>query len=102
MGKDTGVAECTHTGTLDLLDSHAVLSPTADVDAAQEPKTRKSRTNRPWTPAEELRLKQMRCWKQLSYAWRHWARLIRGYKRVYQMSQASTSAIDITSSQVDQ
>ncbi|CBX91391.1 hypothetical protein IAQ61_010747 [Plenodomus lingam] len=32
-----------------------------DVDAgAQEPKAKKSRTNTPWTPAEELRLKQMR------------------------------------------
>lgn len=32
-----------------------------DVDAlAQEPKPKKSRTNTPWTPAEELRLKQMR------------------------------------------
>lgn len=27
---------------------------------AQEPKVKKSRTNTPWTPAEELRLKQMR------------------------------------------
>jgi len=40
--------------------SSAVLPPTVDVDAAQEPKTKKSRTNTPWTPAEELRLKQMR------------------------------------------
>ena len=33
----------------------------ADVDpATQEPKLKKSRTNTPWTPAEELRLKQMR------------------------------------------
>lgn len=33
----------------------------ADIDAsAQEPKVKKSRTNTPWTPAEELRLKQMR------------------------------------------
>lgn len=33
----------------------------ADADAgAQEPKVKKSRTNTPWTPAEELRLKQMR------------------------------------------
>ncbi|KAH6883047.1 hypothetical protein BKA58DRAFT_29333 [Alternaria rosae] len=40
--------------------SSAVLPPTADIDAAQEPKTKKSRTNTPWTPAEELRLKQMR------------------------------------------
>jgi hypothetical protein len=32
----------------------------ADAEAAQEPKTKKSRTNTPWTPAEELRLKQMR------------------------------------------
>lgn len=28
--------------------------------SAQEPKIKKSRTNTPWTPAEELRLKQMR------------------------------------------
>jgi len=34
--------------------------PPVDTDAAQEPKTKKSRTNTPWTPAEELRLKQMR------------------------------------------
>ncbi|KAL7777858.1 hypothetical protein CFE70_004529 [Pyrenophora teres f. teres 0-1] len=34
--------------------------PPADADTAQEPKTKKSRTNTPWTPAEELRLKQMR------------------------------------------
>jgi hypothetical protein len=40
--------------------SSAALPPPADVDAAQEPKTKKSRTNTPWTPAEELRLKQMR------------------------------------------
>lgn len=34
----------------------------AETDAAglQEPKAKKSRTNTPWTPAEELRLKQMR------------------------------------------
>ncbi|KAF2737716.1 hypothetical protein EJ04DRAFT_95528 [Polyplosphaeria fusca] len=33
----------------------------ADVDpSAQEPKAKKSRTNTPWTPAEEQRLKQMR------------------------------------------
>jgi hypothetical protein len=32
-----------------------------DADAsAPEPKLKKSRTNTPWTPAEELRLKQMR------------------------------------------
>ncbi|KAI5368759.1 hypothetical protein J4E82_010465 [Alternaria postmessia] len=40
--------------------SSAALPPAADVDATQEPKTKKSRTNTPWTPAEELRLKQMR------------------------------------------
>ncbi|KAF2029481.1 hypothetical protein EK21DRAFT_89725 [Setomelanomma holmii] len=35
--------------------------PAAEVDtSAQEPKPKKSRTNTPWTPAEELRLKQMR------------------------------------------
>ena len=32
----------------------------AEGEAAQEPKAKKSRTNTPWTPAEELRLKQMR------------------------------------------
>jgi hypothetical protein len=50
-------------GTADSADaqaSSAVLPPVADIDAAQEPKTKKSRTNTPWTPAEELRLKQMR------------------------------------------
>ncbi|KAH3920485.1 hypothetical protein HBI56_070690 [Parastagonospora nodorum] len=44
-------------------DAHATSAapPAADVDtAAQEPKLKKSRTNTPWTPAEELRLKQMR------------------------------------------
>jgi hypothetical protein len=40
--------------------SSAVMPPPAEVEAAQEPKTKKSRTNTPWTPAEELRLKQMR------------------------------------------
>ncbi|KAF2119724.1 hypothetical protein BDV96DRAFT_351540 [Lophiotrema nucula] len=39
----------------------AAPAPAADVDApAQEPKVKKSRTNTPWTPAEEQRLKQMR------------------------------------------
>ncbi|KAF2278937.1 uncharacterized protein EI97DRAFT_492555 [Westerdykella ornata] len=32
----------------------------ADAPAAQEPKAKKSRTNTPWTPAEEQRLKAMR------------------------------------------
>jgi len=44
-------------------DTHATSAapPAADVDtAAQEPKLKKSRTNTPWTPAEELRLKHMR------------------------------------------
>lgn len=36
-------------------------APPPQVEAgAQEPKLKKSRTNTPWTPAEELRLKQMR------------------------------------------
>ncbi|CAI6334720.1 unnamed protein product [Periconia digitata] len=39
----------------------AEASGAADADAlAQEPKVKKSRTNTPWTPAEEQRLKQMR------------------------------------------
>jgi photosystem II stability/assembly factor-like uncharacterized protein len=43
-------------------EAHSTASVQADqVDAsAQEPKVKKSRTNTPWTPAEELRLKQMR------------------------------------------
>ncbi len=40
--------------------SSTAVPPAADADATQEPKTKKSRTNTPWTPAEELRLKQMR------------------------------------------
>lgn len=32
----------------------------SDAGAAEAPKAKKSRTNTPWTPAEELRLKQMR------------------------------------------
>lgn len=41
---------------------HSATSVQADqVDTlAQEPRIKKSRTNTPWTPAEELRLKQMR------------------------------------------
>ncbi|ENI10406.1 hypothetical protein COCC4DRAFT_67427 [Bipolaris maydis ATCC 48331] len=38
----------------------AALPPLAQPDTVQEPKAKKSRTNTPWTPAEELRLKQMR------------------------------------------
>ncbi|KAJ4322268.1 hypothetical protein N0V94_002498 [Neodidymelliopsis sp. IMI 364377] len=40
---------------------NATAAQTDPVNAsAQEPKIKKSRTNTPWTPAEELRLKQMR------------------------------------------
>lgn len=35
-------------------------APTDDSSAANPPPTKKSRTNTPWSPAEELRLKQMR------------------------------------------
>lgn len=47
-----------------------------EVDAsAQEPKTKKSRTNTPWTPAEELRLKQMRdagnSWSEIAKVRKH-------------------------------
>lgn len=39
----------------------ATFAQAEQVDSsAQEPKIKKSRTNTPWTPAEELRLKQMR------------------------------------------
>ena len=38
----------------------AALPPPPQPDVVQEPKAKKSRTNTPWTPAEELRLKQMR------------------------------------------
>ncbi|KAF1916570.1 hypothetical protein BDU57DRAFT_516760 [Ampelomyces quisqualis] len=48
------------TGGADAQASNAA-PPAAPVDAsAPEPKFKKSRTNTPWTPAEELRLKQMR------------------------------------------
>ena len=40
--------------------SSATAPPPAPPDSPQEPKAKKSRTNTPWTPAEELRLKQMR------------------------------------------
>jgi len=41
--------------------NHATGADTVQTDAgAQEPRPKKSRTNTPWTPAEELRLKQMR------------------------------------------
>ena len=48
------------TDSVEAQSSSAAVPPPTDVDAAQEPKTKKSRTNTPWTPAEELRLKQMR------------------------------------------
>ncbi|KAF1968056.1 hypothetical protein BU23DRAFT_278865 [Bimuria novae-zelandiae CBS 107.79] len=39
----------------------AAVAPAVDADApVSEPKAKKSRTNTPWTPAEEQRLKQMR------------------------------------------
>jgi hypothetical protein len=41
--------------------ANATIAPSAESDvAAQEPRPKKSRTNTPWTPAEEQRLKQMR------------------------------------------
>lgn len=41
--------------------TNATAPQAAEVDVgAQEPRAKKSRTNTPWTPAEELRLKQMR------------------------------------------
>jgi len=48
------------TDSVEAQSSSAAVPPPTDIDAAQEPKTKKSRTNTPWTPAEELRLKQMR------------------------------------------
>ncbi|KAF2852454.1 hypothetical protein T440DRAFT_28711 [Plenodomus tracheiphilus IPT5] len=51
----------TSSGSAEVPASQAPAPPSTDVDAgAQEPKAKKSRTNTPWTPAEELRLKQMR------------------------------------------
>ncbi|KAF1846225.1 uncharacterized protein K460DRAFT_406445 [Cucurbitaria berberidis CBS 394.84] len=48
-------------GGEDAQPTSATAPPPADVDAgAQEPRVKKSRTNTPWTPAEEQRLKQMR------------------------------------------
>jgi hypothetical protein len=40
--------------------SSAPAPPVAQPESPLEPKAKKSRTNTPWTPAEELRLKQMR------------------------------------------
>lgn len=49
------------TGVVEAQASSATPQVAADVESpAQEPKLKKSRTNTPWTPAEELRLKQMR------------------------------------------
>lgn len=48
-------------GGVEAQASSAAAPLAADADAgAQEPRAKKSRTNTPWTPAEELRLKQMR------------------------------------------
>ncbi|KAG9198992.1 hypothetical protein G6514_009177 [Epicoccum nigrum] len=44
----------------DAQNSAASLQAEHAETATQEPKVKKSRTNTPWTPAEELRLKQMR------------------------------------------
>jgi hypothetical protein len=58
-------------------EAHSTASVQADqVDAsAQEPKVKKSRTNTPWTPAEELRLKQMRdagnSWSEIAKVGKH-------------------------------
>lgn len=38
----------------------AAATSTDDNSSANPPPTKKSRTNTPWSPAEELRLKQMR------------------------------------------
>jgi photosystem II stability/assembly factor-like uncharacterized protein len=40
--------------------SSAPAPPVAQPESPVEPKAKKSRTNTPWTPAEELRLKHMR------------------------------------------
>ena len=48
------------------------------VDAStEEPKMKKSRTNTPWTPAEELRLKQMR---DTGNSWSVIAKVCMGHK----------------------
>lgn len=50
----------------------------AQVDAStEEPKMKKSRTNTPWTPAEELRLKQMR---DAGNSWSEIAKVCMGYE----------------------
>lgn len=52
----------------------AASGPEPDV-AVQEPKAKKSRTNTPWTPAEEQRLKQMRdagnSWSEIAKVEKH-------------------------------
>ena len=47
-------------GSAEAQASSVAMPAPPGVEAAQEPKTKKSRTNTPWTPGEELRLKQMR------------------------------------------
>ncbi|RMZ68525.1 myb dna-binding domain [Pyrenophora seminiperda CCB06] len=60
LGQSQEHMTATSEGAETQASSAAAPPPPADADVAQEPKTKKSRTNTPWTPAEELRLKQMR------------------------------------------
>jgi hypothetical protein len=78
MADATGGAEAQSSAT-------AVQSDQVDA-SAQEPKLKKSRTNTPWTPAEELRLKQMR---DAGNSWSEIAKVGDSYKQ-QQWSLCST------------
>ena len=58
--------------------SNATPVQPVQVDAStEEPKMKKSRTNTPWTPAEELRLKQMR---DAGNSWSEIAKVCNGHQ----------------------
>jgi hypothetical protein len=79
--------------------SSAAPQVAAEVDApAQEPKLKKSRTNTPWTPAEELRLKQMRdagnSWSEIAKVRKHepWCGISSERSENYEIMVADSSA----------
>lgn len=69
--------------------------------SVQEPKTKRSRTNTPWTPAEELRLKQMRdagnSWSEIAKVDRHQrycpSMLTEHYRRSHNGQKAASRSI---------
>ncbi|KAJ4347508.1 hypothetical protein N0V95_005382 [Ascochyta clinopodiicola] len=57
---------------------------------AQEPKIKKSRTNTPWTPAEELRLKQMR---DTGNSWSEIAKVCRAFSYLDTFPQRTEGSV---------